>query len=231
MKYKHLFFDLDHTLWDFERNSSEALTQIYGDYDLLELGVTSCDDLIATFLRINTDLWQAFDQGRLEHSYIREHRFRLVFEALDLSMPHFCKQLGESYLELLPKKSYLLDGALDVLEYSVRRGYILHLVTNGFDSIQRAKMASSGIDHFFKNVITYDKANAKKPDPKIFTCALEYAGAKVEECVMIGDNWEADIVGAKRCGLDTIFYNPGGVKFDEVPTFDIVHLRELKEIL
>lgn len=231
MKYKHLFFDLDHTLWDFERNSSETLAQIYLEYNLVNSGVTCCDDLVSTFLRINTELWHAFDHGRLEHSYIREHRFRLVFEALNVTLPAFSTQLGERYLEQLPKKSYLLDGALDILEYSARRGYVLHLVTNGFDSIQRTKMASSGIDHFFQNVITYDKANAKKPDPKIFACALEFAGASAAECVMIGDNWDADIIGAKRYGLDTIFYNPAGVKFDEEPTFDILHLKELKQIL
>jgi putative hydrolase of the HAD superfamily len=231
MKYKHLFFDLDHTLWDFERNSSETLAQIYTEYNLLNSGVTCCDDLVSTFLRINTELWHAFDHGRLEHSYIREHRFRLVFEALNVTLPTFCKQLGESYLEQLPQKSYLLDGALDILEYSVQRGYALHLVTNGFDSIQRTKMAISGIDHFFQNVVTYDKANAKKPDPKIFACALDSAGAGAGECIMIGDNWEADILGAKRYGLDTVFYNPAGIKFDEKPTFDILHLNELKQIL
>lgn len=231
MKYKHLFFDLDHTLWDFERNSSETLSQIYQDYDLQSSGVTSCHELITTFLRINTELWHAFDHGRLEHSYIREHRFRLVFEALNVALPSFCVQLGESYLEMLPTKSNLLDGALDILEYSKERGYTLHLVTNGFDSIQRAKLESSGITHFFQNIITYDKANAKKPDPKIFACAINFAKASVDECVMIGDNWDADIVGAKRYGLDTIFYNPAGVKFDEQPTFDILHLNELRRIL
>lgn len=231
MKYKHLFFDLDHTLWDFERNSSEVLKEIYAHYELVNFGVFSSEALVSHFLRINTALWNSYDRGDLEHSFIRQHRFRLVFESLGAVLPDFITDLGDTYLTLLPQKKHLLDGALDVLEYAQAKGYVLHLVTNGFDSIQSSKMRSSGIDHFFRNVITNDKAQAKKPDPRIFACALDFAGAQCHDCVMIGDNWEADIMGAKRFGMDTIFYNPEGLVFDEAPTFNIRHLLELKRIL
>ncbi|HEV7346789.1 YjjG family noncanonical pyrimidine nucleotidase [Telluribacter sp.] len=231
MKYKHLFFDLDHTLWDFERNSSESLLEIFDRFALTGHGVTSCDEFISTFSRVNLALWKSFDQGTHPHSYIRENRFRMVFEAMGLGEPSCCTQLGEAYLELLPRKKYLLEGATEVLDYAAGRGYVLHIVTNGFDHIQASKMQHSGILHYFKNIITNEKAQAKKPDPRIFAYALEMARARHQECIMIGDNWEADILGAKRFGLDTVYYNPVGLCFEEVPTHDIRQLNELKTIL
>lgn len=231
MKYKHLFFDLDHTLWDFERNSSESLEEIYHNLALTEHGVTSISTFIQSFLRINTELWEAFDQGKLHHTYIRENRFRMVFADLGLECPPNHVEIGEVYLNALPTKKHLLEGALDVLNYARSAGYVMHIVTNGFNEIQAKKIASSEISHFFNNIITFENANAKKPDPGIFAFALETANASKEECIMIGDNWVADIMGAKQFGLDTVYYNPAGLIFDEKPTYDIKRLEELFLIL
>jgi len=231
MKYNHLFFDLDHTLWDFERNSSESLTEIYHNSSLVEHGVLSMDLFIQSFLRINTKLWNDFDSGKLHHGFIRENRFRMVFDELGVVCPPNHAEIGESYLNTLPTKKHLLEGAIDVLNYATSRGYKMHVVTNGFNEIQAKKIASSEISHFFENVITFENANSKKPDPGIFEYALKSAKASREECIMIGDNWVADIMGAKQYGLDTVYYNPAGLKFDEDPTYDIRHLEELKLIL
>jgi YjjG family noncanonical pyrimidine nucleotidase len=231
VKYKHLLFDLDHTLWDFERNSSDSLREIFERYDLPGLGVVSCEEFITTFSRVNLAMWKLFDQGTQPHSYIREHRFRIVFEELSVEVPACCTQLGATYLELLPQKKHLLDGALEVLDFAASRGLGLHVVTNGFDQIQTTKMESAGILHYFDQVVTNDRAQAKKPDPRIFAFTLENAGARPHECLMIGDNWEADILGAKRFGLDTVYYNPDGLTFAEVPTHDIRHLSELQYLL
>ena len=231
MKYKHLFFDLDHTLWDFERNSSESLEEIFHNLSLMQHGVTSKTTFIQSFLKINTKLWEAFDQGTLHHSFIRENRFRMVFTDLGLECPPNHVEIGEIYLNSLPTKKYLLEGALDVLNYARSAGYIMHIVTNGFNEIQAKKIASSGISHFFNNVITFDTANARKPDPEIFAFALRIANALKEESIMIGDNWIADIMGAKQFGIDTVYYNPAGLIFDEKPTYDIKRLEELINIL
>lgn len=231
MKYKHLFFDLDHTLWDFERNSSESLEEIFYNLSLAEHGVTSIAVFVKSFLRINTELWDAFDRGKLHHSYIRENRFRMVFADLEIECPSNHMEIGEMYLNALPGKKNLLEGALEALNYAKSVGYIMHIVTNGFNEIQARKIASSGISHFFENVITFETANAKKPDPGIFSFALKTANALKEECIMIGDNWIADIMGAKQFGLDTIYYNPAGLKFDQEPTYDIRRLEELMSIL
>ena len=231
MKYKHLFFDLDHTLWDFERNSSESLTEIYHNASLTEHGVSSMESFIQSFLQINTRLWEDFDKGKLHHGYIRENRFKMVFAELGIACPPHHIEIGESYLNTLPTKKHLLEGALNALLHAKSAGYRMHIVTNGFTDIQAKKIASSGISHFFENVVTFESANAKKPDPGIFAYALQKAEASAEECIMIGDNWVADIMGAKQFGLDTIYYNPAGLKFDEQPTYDIRRLEELMIIL
>jgi putative hydrolase of the HAD superfamily len=230
-QYQHLFFDLDHTLWDFERNSAESLTEIYHHFDLKTHGVVSLGDFVRTFIEINTRLWDDFDHGRIAHGYIREHRFRLVFEALGVENLPINENLGEEYLRLLPQKSHLLDGALELLEYVAEKGYSLHIVSNGFDFIQLRKMESAKIEHFFEHIVTNEKAGAKKPDPQIFAYALQAAQASPVESLMIGDNWIADIKGALSFGIDAAFYNPKALQFDQKPTYDIQHLDQLKLIL
>lgn len=230
MKYQHLFFDLDHTLWDFEKNSSESLQDIYYNSDLKQHGVSSMELFIQSFLRINTELWDAFDRGTLHHAYIRENRFKMVFDELGVACPSNHVEIGEIYLNTLPEKKHLLEGALDILNYVTDKGYSVHIVTNGFNDIQAKKIFSSGISHFFKNVITFENASAKKPDPKIFAYALEMANASPEESIMIGDNWIADVMGAKQFGMDTVYLNPAGLSFDESPTYNIRRLEELKLI-
>lgn len=231
MKYKHLFFDLDHTLWDFERSSSECLAEVYHTFKMVTLGIPSLEEFVRTYLRINYQLWAELEQGVITHNHIREHRFRIVLEALNAQVQADFREMEEVYLDMLPTKSYLLDGALDLLEYAQKKGYHLHIVTNGFDLAQGKKLKSSGIDHFFTHLITNENAQARKPDPRIFEYALSCATAQCGECLMIGDNWEADILGAKRFGMDTAYYNPAGNTFAEAPTYDIRHLSELKSIL
>ncbi|GAB2783663.1 YjjG family noncanonical pyrimidine nucleotidase [Rhabdobacter roseus] len=230
MKYKHLFFDLDHTLWDFERNSAESLTELFERFTLGQCGIPSCEEFISTFSRINIELWATFNRGDYTHAYIRERRFPLVFEALQVPTPTNCSDLAQAYLQILPTKQYLLEGALDVLHYTRERGYRLHVLTNGFEAIQNRKMKSADIVHFFEHVVTNEHAQAQKPDPRIFAYALGLVKARPEDCIMIGDNWEADILGAMRFGLDTVYYNPLCQRFDDTPTHDIRHLHELKAI-
>lgn len=231
MKYKHLFFDLDHTLWDFERSSSESLTQVYHTFQMADLGVDSLDTFISTYLRINYQLWRELERGEIPHGHIRENRFRLVMEALGAPMDTDFRPMEETYIDLLPTKSYLMDGALEVLNYAREKGYVLHILTNGFDVVQGKKMQSAGIFDYFTHLITNEKAQARKPDRQIFEYAIACAAAPCHECLMIGDNWEADILGAKRFGMDTVYYNPEGTPFEEAPTYEVRHLRELMEIL
>lgn len=197
---------------------------------MVNIGVHSLDDFIETYLRINYELWAKLERGEIQHSHIRDQRFQIVLNELGIETRADFRKMEDAYIELLPTKPYLLDGAMDILNYVQEKGYELHVLTNGFEIVQGRKMQNSGIGHYFTHVITNEKAQARKPDPRIFQYALSCATAQSHESIMIGDNWEADIMGAKRFGMDTIFYNPAGKRFDESPTYEISHLSELKSI-
>ena len=228
--YKHLFFDLDHTLWDFDRNSSESIAEIYHTHRLANLGIPSPGAFAETFITVNRKLWRDYDLDLIGHEHIRQHRFPMVFNALGVDDIQCCADLNTDYLRLLPQKAHLTDSAREVLEYLHGR-YRMHIITNGFAEIQAVKMASSDIAHFFEEVITTQSADAKKPNPRIFEYALQASGAVVSESLMLGDNYEADILGAKAVGLDTVFYNPEAQEVEEPATYDIRHWRELMDIL
>ncbi|TAE21139.1 MAG: noncanonical pyrimidine nucleotidase, YjjG family [Cytophagales bacterium] len=229
--YKHLFFDLDHTLWDFDRNSAESIAELYEQHKLGELGIESPESFAETFISVNRKLWRAYDLNEITHAYIRENRFPLVFEALGLADTSGLPDLNEGYLSLLPRKAHLTEAARDLLDHLHGR-YEMHIITNGFDEIQAVKLASSDIAHYFTHVVTNGSAGGhKKPDPRIFEFALARAGATVQESLMIGDNHEADILGAQGVGLDTVFYNPKSEVVDVKPTYEIRHWQELIDIL
>lgn len=229
--YKHLFFDLDHTLWDFDRNSNESLSELYETFRLADLGIASSEAFNQHFITINRQLWSDFDNNRLTHADIRQRRFRMVMDALGVTDYSVCDAMNEEYLRLLPRKAHLIESTMEVLDH-VRDRYQLHIITNGFDEIQALKMASSGLTDYFQHIITNQKADAKKPDRRIFEFALKVSDASLEESLMIGDNYEADVLGALGMGMDVVYYNPANLPVDgQAPTYEIKHLKELIAIL
>ena len=228
--YKHLFFDLDHTLWDFDRNSAECIAELFDTFRLTDAGIASPEEFSRHFIAINKKLWADYDKNLIAHSYIRQHRFPMVFQALGVDASAVNVDLNAEYLKLLPCKSHLLESAREALDYLQGR-YVMHIITNGFAEIQAVKMASSDIAHYFTNVITSETANAKKPDPLVFEYAMRLSGTTASESLMIGDNYEADILGAKSVALDTIFYDPQGQEVTDAPTYTIRHWNELMAIL
>lgn len=228
--YKHLFFDLDHTLWDFDRNSAECIAELFDTFRLADVGVVSAAEFSRHFIAINRQLWADYDKNLIEHTYIRQHRFPMVFRALGVDESAIKVDLNSEYLRLLPRKPHLLESAREILDYLNGR-YTMHIITNGFADIQAVKMNSSKIAHYFTHIVTSENANAKKPDPLVFQYAMEISGTNASESLMIGDNYEADILGAKSVGLDTIYYNPGGLDVVDKPTYNIQHWKELLAIL
>ena len=229
--YKTIFFDLDHTLWDFDRNSAESIGEMYRTHRLIDAGVPSAEVFSQTFIEVNRQLWADFERNRITHNHIRDRRFPMVFEAMGLMDTAACAGLNDVYLSLLPRKPHLMESAREMLDYLHGR-YEMHIITNGFDEIQAIKMASADISHYFTHVVTIETAGAKKPDPRMFRYAMTLSGARPETSLMIGDNYEADVRGAMSVGMDTVFYNPvGALAGDEKPTYEIRHWNELKAIL
>lgn len=228
--YKCILFDLDHTLWDYESNSEEALRELFSTYRLEEEGITSFKYFFETFGRINTQLWDLYDRGLIGQEVIRQERFHKVFTATGLDDFKKSIQFSADYLALLPRKQNLLPGAKETLEYLHHR-YPMGVVTNGFDEIQGTKLSSGGIEHFFKTVVTSQRAGSKKPAVEIFSFALRELGFAPPDAIMIGDNLQTDMAGAKAAGIDQVFFNPMANRHEETILHEIRSLEELRKIL
>lgn len=230
--YKHVFFDLDHTLWDFERNSSEVLWQLYNEHELHKLGVFTKEDFSNQFSLINTRLWESFNVKAIDKDYLRNERFNLVFDALGFKNPDKAKGLAEHYLQLCPAMPHVFPFVQEVLQYlKNEKRYQLHILSNGFSEVQHIKLNSAKIHHYFDEIITADATGFQKPDSEMFQYAFKKIECRETECIMIGDNLIADIQGAKRAGIDQIFFNPNRVSHSQTITYEICCLSELFSIL
>ena len=229
MKYKCLLFDLDHTLWDYEMNSREALSELYIGFALEKKGVEEAK-FLQTFYVINNELWDKYDRGLLHRDVIRNERFHKILTALGVNDYDLSLNLSHEYISTSPKKKNLMDGCKETLEY-LHRKYPMVIVTNGFDEIQSTKLSSSGIDHYFKSIITSARAGHKKPAKEIFEFALNEIEASASEAIMIGDNLLTDIAGAVSANIDTVFFNPNKIQHQTVVSYEIKTLRELMNFL
>ena len=226
LKIRHLFFDLDHTLWDFEKNSEICIRQIYEQHVAIFPEHIGFDTFFQKFSAINSAMWNQLDLSLITHEYLRTFRFQKVLQALDIEIDvRFSLELNQKLLDLLPHQQHLMDDAFDTLEALVERDYKLHIISNGYQDIQIKKMKSGGIYHFFDQIITNDIAGARKPEKAIFDFALYRANGDVSNSLMIGDNLIADIEGAKNAGLRTIYFNP------ELGANDSENISELKYLL
>lgn len=227
--YKCIFFDLDHTLWDYECNAKETLLDLHASYKLEEKGIPF-EDFHQHFRRINLELWTLYDRGAIDNSVIRNERFKKVLEKFRIIEDKLSSDLSTEYLHGCPKKSNLVPHAREVLDYLSGR-YTMTIVTNGFDEIQNVKLISGEITHYFNHIITSQKAGHKKPSREIFEYALSLNELHCGEVIMIGDNLITDIGGARNACIDTVYYNPAGLAHNEEVSHEIRCLSELKNIL
>jgi YjjG family noncanonical pyrimidine nucleotidase len=229
--YEHLFFDLDHTLWDFEGNALECLAEMYETFKLKSLGVENFDAFYINFSEANRYYWALLERKEITVEQLRRSRFKAAFQKLGIDITEeFSLEMTEVFLDLLPHKTRLIEGAIDILDY-LKPHYQLHIISNGWQDIQVKKMENSGILHYFDAIITNEIANARKPEKGIFDFALKQANAPISNSLMIGDNYEADILGAKNADFDTVFYNPEKQETVEKPTFEIFKLTDMKAFL
>lgn len=230
MKYKHIFFDLDHTLWDFDANARQTLLQLHDDLKLGARGVDDFDRFHKTYLLHNEKLWERYRKGFIRQEELRFKRMWLTLLEFRIADEALTRQLSELFLALLPARTLLFPDTKEVLRYLTERGYGLHLITNGFEKTQRSKLAHSGLDVFFRHVVTSEGSNSLKPRREIFEYALEKAGATVAESIMIGDNLEADVMGAMGVGMDQVHVNFNGLEQGIRPTYTVRRLKELEAI-
>jgi putative hydrolase of the HAD superfamily len=231
MAYKDLFFDLDHTLWDFETNSKETIQELYATHHLAELGIVDFDGFYSTYSAHNHRLWDRYTKGFIKQEELRWKRVYLSLLDFKVANEPLAKEMSQAYLEILPNKKHLFPYTIEILEYLKQKDYKMHLITNGFESVQYKKIKNSGLQDYFIEVITSEASNSLKPQKEIFEYALRNAKATVAESIMIGDNESADIQGGINIGMDTVFVN----HIQAIPTipatYTITHLKELETIL
>lgn len=228
-KYKHLFFDLDRTLWDFDKNSSETLKEAIYHFGLSNK-ITEIEKFINEFNIHNNFVWEMYRQKKMNKETVRFERFRLALEPYSISDADIINSLQTFYISNAPLKKNLLDDCIEVLEYLYNK-YNLYIVSNGFYDNQVLKMQSGKIDLFFKHVFTSDKLGHSKPDKKIFEHALKSVNAKKIESLFIGDDPVNDIEGPKKFGIDQVWLKTVGSICSAKPTYTIENLADLKKIL
>ena len=230
MKYKHLFFDLDHTLWDFDSNARSTLTDMYAIFELDKKIAVPFDDFYRKYLYHNEILWDKYHQGLITQEDLKWKRMWRTLLDFKIGDEVLARQLSGKFLEILPTKQILFPHTIELLDYLIEKKYVLHLITNGFEKTQWSKLTNSGLGKYFTHVITSETSNSLKPKKEIFDYAMDKAGALLEHSIMIGDNPLADIQGAINAGMDSIFVNHINTTTTIKPTYTIYHLKELETI-
>ena len=230
MQYDHIFFDLDHTLWDFETNSKETLHELYVSHRLGETLTPDFELFYSHYFEHNKRLWHRYNHGFIKQEELKWKRMWHTLLEFKIGDEKLAKTLSRDYLGILPQKKALFPYTVEILDYLTQRHYQLHVITNGFEKIQWAKLENAAIGNYFTHVITSESALSLKPHKEIFDFAMQKAGCLNTQSIMVGDNLDADIAGGMNAGMDTIFVNHINETASIQPTHTIYHLKELEEI-
>ncbi|MCI9843803.1 YjjG family noncanonical pyrimidine nucleotidase [Flavobacterium pectinovorum] len=221
-----IFFDLDHTLWDFDRNSEMAFDRIFKS----KFPEIKCQDFIEKYIPVNQACWKLYQHDKITHQELRYNRLKFSFDALGIVVSdEDIDQIANDYIEFLTDNNHLFEGAIEILDY-LKSKYKLHIITNGFASVQEKKIKNAALRDYFSTITNSELAGVKKPNSIIFDYAINSANASKENCIMIGDCLDADVNGALDAGLDAIFFNDKNIEAPQ-NIKQINHLLELKKYL
>ncbi|MDA3880407.1 MAG: YjjG family noncanonical pyrimidine nucleotidase [Prolixibacteraceae bacterium] len=233
LKYRHLFFDLDNTLYNFEANSYMAMKNAFQKIGLLEL-LDSFDAYFETYIGVNDALWADYRQKKISKEYLRGKRHEESLARYNITSGLSFTKIDDIYLEMMTHQTELFPDALEVLSALKQKGYLIHIITNGFKEVQHEKIEKTKLAQFVTDIYISEDIKAPKPSRAIFEYAIKSSNARKNESIMIGDSWESDIVGAKKFGIDQVFFrlNDDPVDYGDCgsPTFSIYKLSDLLEI-
>jgi len=230
MRYRHVFFDLDGTLWDFDSNSHGVLLELCSSHNLIQKGITDYEQFINAYKIHNTRLWELYNVNKITQKDLRRERFQRTLADFGIYDFKLAEDIGEEYIRICPRKNKLFPYAFEVLNY-LKEKYTLHIITNGFHKTQHIKLEQSNLMHYFNQIITSEKSGVKKPNPRIFEYSLYLANAKSNESIYIGDNLVVDILACQDYGLDGMYFNPTKARHNESVRFEISCLSQIMQIL
>ncbi|MDD4847924.1 MAG: YjjG family noncanonical pyrimidine nucleotidase [Bacteroidales bacterium] len=228
--YKNVFIDLDRTLWDFERNSWETLHDVFFLERLPQRGLTNFDIFMKKYTEINNQYWSLYREGKIEKESLRWRRFYDTFRFFGIDDKSLSERFSDYYIKISPTKTGVFPYTIELMEYLHTR-YNIDILTNGFSEIQSAKIQYCGLSSYIQNLITSEAAGYKKPDVRMFEFALQKAHAEAETTIMIGDEFEVDIIGAANAGIDTIYVNFQGDFNGVETTYQVSSLKKIMDIL
>lgn len=229
MKYRNIFFDLDDTLWNFTENAYDSFVEVYNQHQLGRY-FDSFDHFYGLYKECNTQLWIDYGNGEITKEELNKQRFYYPLEKVGVCDLQLSNSYANDFFKLIPTKTKLLPYAKELLEYLFGK-YRLFILSNGFKELQYIKMRSSGIDHYFEKVILSDDIQIHKPHPEIFNFALSSTQSLLNQSLMIGDSWEADIVGAKGIGMDQLFLNHScREELSFLPTYSVSNLKDVVRV-
>ena len=228
-KYRIIFFDLDHTLWDFDTNAYDCIRELYEEYELQQ--AAEFEAFFTTYEKINQRLWTEYEAGNLRKDVLRSLRFHLTMKNFGIDDYDLAERFGRAYTDNCPRKTNLFPHAKEVLDY-LRPKYQMAIISNGFPEVQDIKLKACGIADYFDKVFISEVVGYQKPRPEIFHAAVTAFNTKKRHCLMIGDSWERDILGAQNYGIDQVYFNPKQQQQQgRKATYEIASLKELLEIL
>lgn len=224
---KHIFFDLDHTLWDFEKNSALAFEKIFQE---LNFDINS-QQFMDIYNPINVAYWKLYEKNEIDQETLRVNRVKDTFEALNYAITlDEINIISNLFIEYLTSNNHLIEGTIETLDY-LKDKYVLHIITNGFSFVQDVKLQKSNLDKYFVTITNSEAAGHKKPHENIFNHALTIANASKNESIMIGDSYEADVLGAQNFGIKAVYFNPKAEMISQNQIIQIQSLTQLKNLL
>jgi len=224
-KYKHLFFDLDHTLWDFTTNEQETLNDLYNKYNLKNY-FTNYNKFFENYKPINDDLWLKYMQGQIKKKDLIVYRFHVTFLNAGLNDINLAKEFAKEFVRINSEKKAVMPHTFELMNY-LKPHYKMHIITNGFAESQKIKLEKSGLSQYFEKLFISEHIGAQKPKKAFFEYAIKSCNARKKESLVIGDSLEADIKGAQNFGLDHVFYNPNKIEYSQEVFKEISSLKEL----
>lgn len=227
MKIRHIFFDLDNTLWDHRKNAKITLTQIFEQEKIKEKYNLDFDVFYEKYFPFNEYLWELIRDDKIDKNYLRKHRFYDVFKHFGIDNLQLSQNIEHQFLTQILSHNELVPGALSLLQYLKEKGYLLHVLSNGFKEVTYKKIDNSGIHTYFETITSADELHLRKPNPKIYQYALDKSSAKKQDSMMIGDDWVADVEGALKFGMDAIFFD---VFDDHSTNSNIKIVKNLSEV-
>lgn len=228
---KHVFFDLDNTLWDHRKNAYLTLKEIFVSEDIEKIYDLKFEEFYPEYFTINENLWANIRDGKIDKAYLRKHRFYDSFLFFGIDNPELGELFETRFLNEVIEHNELVEGTIEILDYLSEKGYRLHILSNGFQEVTHRKVQLSHIEKYFDTITSADELNIRKPDARIYQYALEKSDANIHDSIMIGDDWIADIEGALAFGLKVIFFDVFKDRYQNNQIQTVEKLIEIKNFL